>query len=154
VPGDRLAGARAWSLLFSVTAFGSEPGPSPALEATVRRILLIIVLVLMGLGVVQAQRQTTSEQLTVSTSAVGITAAVIQPAGRAVPNNTCTVFVEGANIRFQWDGTAPTTTLGDIGYVGATIRIDNTEFMRSMRFIRDDAVNATLNIQCWLEPSS
>ena len=115
---------------------------------------LIIVLVLMGLGVVQAQRQTTSEQLTVSTSAVGITAAVIQPAGRAVPNNTCTVFVEAANIRFQWDGTAPTTTLGDIGYVGATIRIDNTEFMRSMRFIRDDAVNATLNIQCWLEPSS
>ena len=99
-----------------------------------------------------AQRQTTFEALTVSTSAVGITNAILRPPGQGLQNNFCTAYVAGANVRYRFDGTAPTTSVGAIASSGDTVSIDNLEQASAIRFIRDDSVDATLEIHCWRQP--
>jgi len=115
------------------------------------------ILVLCGVFIVLAssavgQRAATFEDLTVSTTSVGITATTIRPSGQGQQNNFCTLYVAGANVRYRFDGTAPTTSVGAIASDGETISIDNTEQALAIRFIRDDATNASLQIHCWLQP--
>lgn len=119
------------------------------------RKLWIGLLVLACLAVwstALAQRQTTFEALTVSTSAVGITNAILRPPGQGLQNNFCTAYVDGANVRYRFDGTAPTTSVGAIASSGDTVSIDNLEQATAIRFIRDDSVDATLEIHCWRQP--
>ena len=116
---------------------------------------LIGLLVLASVAVAasaSAQRQTTFEALTVSTSAVGITNSTLRPPGQGLQHNFCTAYVDGANVRFRFDGTAPTTTVGAIAKSGDTISIDNIEQASAIRFIRDDSADATLEIHCWRQP--
>ena len=119
------------------------------------RKLWIGLLVLACLAVASsaaAQRQTTFESLSVSSSAVGITSSTIRPPGQGLQNNFCTAYVDGANVRFRFDGTAPTSSVGAIAQSGDTISIDNIEQASAIRFIRDDSADATLSIHCWREP--
>tara|TARA_R100001086_G_scaffold169810_1_gene92591 strand:- start:140 stop:481 length:342 start_codon:yes stop_codon:yes gene_type:complete len=109
-------------------------------------------MVLVAGTVMLGQRQTTFEALAVSTSAVGITNATLRPPGQTFQNNFCTAYVSGANVRFRFDGTAPTTSVGAVASDGDTISIDNLEQASAVQFIRDDAVDATLEIHCWRQP--
>lgn len=117
-----------------------------------KRITLCAVMVAVAGTVLVGQRQTTFEALTISTSSVGITNSTLRPSGQTFQNNFCTLYVSGANVRFRFDGTAPTTSVGAVASDGDTISIDNLEQASAVRFIRDDAVNATLEIHCWREP--
>lgn len=117
-----------------------------------RRLTLCALMVVTAGASLSAQRQTTFEALTVSTAAVAITSTTIRPAGAPFQNNFCTAYVGGANVRFRFDGTDPTTSVGAIASDGDTISIDNTEQATAIRFIRDGGSDATLEIHCWREP--
>mgnify|MGYP003144871529 CR=1 FL=1 len=119
-----------------------------------RRVYLVLVLGLLSVSPGLAQRTTTFEALTVSTASVGITSTTLRPAGQALENDYCSLYVSVANIRYRFDGTAPTTSVGVIAGNGDMITIDNSEQARAIRFIRDDAADATLEIHCWRQPSS
>jgi len=81
-----------------------------------------------------------SETLTVSSAAVGITAAEL--AGQP---DYAFITVEGAAIRFWVDGTDPTATVGHPAENGGTIELFGDELVK-FRAIRRDGVNATLSI--------
>ena len=118
-----------------------------------RRVMLVLILVWVYPSLAMAQMDTTFEVLAVSTSSIGITATTLRPAGVALENNFCSVYVADAGIRFRFDGTAPTTSVGVIAADGDIISVDNSEQARAIRFIRDDAADAALQIHCWRQPS-
>jgi hypothetical protein len=78
------------------------------------------------------------ESITVSTTAIGFTAASISGKTKAM----CTL--ESQNIRFRIDGTAPTTTEGHILENGNILYIEGGVSMSNFSAIRDDAVDGTL----------
>lgn len=79
-----------------------------------------------------------SESITVSTSSVGLTTATI--AGR----EEAFITVESQAVRFWLDGTAPTATVGHVLDAGDILRLDSSESLEDVRFIRRDATDATL----------
>jgi len=116
------------------------------------RILILCGVLLALASSAAGQRAATFEDLTVSTTSVGITATTIRPSGQGSQNNFCTLYVDGANLRYRFDGTAPTTSVGVVASSGETISIDNTEQAVAIRFIRDDATDVSLQIHCWRQP--
>lgn len=111
-------------------------------------VLLSVVAVLVHLVTVRAAQVVTFEQLTVSTSSVGITGAVLNPAGQASIQH-CTGRLQGAQVRFRWDGTAPTSTVGTPLEIGDILTIDSHEDATRIRFIRTGATDGVLNFHCW-----
>ena len=75
------------------------------------------------------------EALTVSTVAVGFTAATI---GSDRPH--AHVIVEGNAVRYRIDGTDPTTTVGTVLEPGDELILDSTHDLVNIRFIRRDAL--------------
>jgi hypothetical protein len=90
-----------------------------------------------------AQRVQTYEQLTVSSTAVLISAATLSKmnAGQGV--------LQGAEIRYRCDGTAPTTTVGTPLQVGSTITFGNVIDARACQFIRTTGTDGVLNLNFW-----
>lgn len=94
------------------------------------------------------------EEITVSTTAIGITAAIMQDASGRVPADTVAlVTVEaGANdVRFRFDGTAPTATVGhilDAGINGgAPLVIPGGQLVSNFKMIRDTAAAGDATVQ-------
>lgn len=77
------------------------------------------------------------EDLTVSTTAVGFTAATFAGATKA------TVYVEGAPVRFRITGT-PTATSGDTLEIGARVELESADEVNRIKFISRDGASATL----------
>jgi hypothetical protein len=80
------------------------------------------------------------EALTVSTAAVGFTAAT-----RGSDRPHVHVFVEGGAVRYRTDGTDPTASVGTPLEVGAQLKLNSAHDLANVRFIRRDGVDATLN---------
>jgi len=80
------------------------------------------------------------ESVTVSTTAIGFTAATYKDADVAI------ITVEDANVRFRIDGTAPTTTEGHIAYEQDVVMLRNQADIANFQAIRDDAVDAILKV--------
>ena len=79
------------------------------------------------------------EDITVSTTAIGFTAAEISSAVAAE------VWVEGDAVRFRTDGTDPTSSVGHQLDVGDVMFVDNASDLASIRFIRV-TTDATLRV--------
>lgn len=77
------------------------------------------------------------EDLSVSTTAVGFTAATRGTAGRA------TVLVEGAPVRFRITGT-PTASVGDTLEIGDRMELESADEVSRITFISRDGATATL----------
>ncbi len=77
------------------------------------------------------------EDLSVSTTAVGFTAAT---RGEA---STASVLVEGAPVRFRLSGT-PTATVGDTLEVGDRLLLESRSEVQGITFISRDGSAATL----------
>ena len=110
------------------------------------------VLVALGLGVAAfgvtptAQtRRYTYEQITVSSSAVAVSATTVAGMGQ------CQLRLETNPIRYRMDATAPTASVGMPMTAGDVMDIGRAEDVAAMRFIAQSS-DATLNVLCWPQP--
>jgi len=95
---------------------------------------LIIVLALMLIPVV-GYATIAGEAITVSSTAIGITASLLQPSNSAIPTGgMCTVATN--QMRFRIDGTNPTNAVGHIANPGDVIHLQNHDELRKFRAIR------------------
>lgn len=91
----------------------------------------------------KAYKPTAYEQLTVSSTAVGLTSSKYKPAtGR--PANIAIIRVAGGNVRYRQDGVDPTASVGVPVNVGEILTLDGD--LASYKFIRQ-TVDATLDIE-------
>lgn len=110
-----------------------------------RRTLLVLAL-LVGVSL-QAATVVTYESITVANTSIGLTSTTLQPAGQ-LPVLACSGRVETAQIRFRYDGTAPTSSEGVILEVG-DIWDANAQDAATVRFIRTGAVSGVVKVHCW-----
>lgn len=96
----------------------------------------------------QAASFVTYESITVATVSIGITAAILDPPGFGQMTN-CMARLETAQIRYRFDGTAPTSAEGAILEIGDQILLDNHADADRIRFIRTGAVSGVLKVHCW-----
>lgn len=90
----------------------------------------------------------TFETITVSSTAVGLATTTYSPTGRG-QMTTCTARLETAQVRFRFDGTAPTSTVGFLLEDGDVLTIERHDHMRLIKFIRTTGADATLSVHCW-----
>ena len=82
----------------------------------------------------------TFESITVSTTALGLTAALKEDADLAL------VTVESQAVRYRLDGLAPTATVGHNLDVGAVLELEGHWEIDQFQAIRRDGVDATLRV--------
>lgn len=80
------------------------------------------------------------EAITVSTTAIGLTAAKSQAAVAAE------ITVENGPVRFRTDGTAATATVGHLLSDGDVLYLDNISDMTSLSMIRDGATDGDISV--------
>ncbi len=110
---------------------------------TRRTSALLVALLLLTVPLTSAQRTQRYEQLTVSNAAVMISGATLSGMGAAQG------VLQGAEVRYRCDGTAPTTTVGTPLQVGSTITFANIIDARACQFIRTTGTDGVLNINAW-----
>lgn len=88
------------------------------------------------------------ESITVSTSAVGLTASKIVPtSGPLRPAFEAFLTLEPTNgIRYRLDGTDPTDTEGHPLAGGGTVTITGTNNLKNFRMIRSGGADATVKV--------
>ena len=79
------------------------------------------------------------EQVTVSTTAVGVTSSYVRQGGAIIT-------VEGGPIRWRADGTAVTATVGHELEEGATLILHRSTTLANLSMIRTGDVDATVSI--------
>ena len=93
------------------------------------------------------------EEITVSTTAVGITAAIMQDASGRVPDDCVALLTleAGANdLRFRCDGTAATATVGhfiDAGINNGPIVIPGGQLVSNLSMVRDTGAAGDATVQ-------
>ena len=91
------------------------------------------------------------EEITVSNSAVGLTASnynLTPTSGTAYTVRYAEVSIQGADIRTTIDGsTTPTTDIGRIMYDGSTYRIWGLKNIANFNMIRDGATDAEVVVE-------
>ena len=85
------------------------------------------------------------EKLTVSTAAVGLTAAVYEPLNKFPVK--AVLRVETADIRFRLDGIAPTSTDGIALRAEEVLELSDYDEVAGFRAIRAASTDATLHVQ-------
>lgn len=103
--------------------------------------LLGVVLILATLGGVS---YVAFEQITVANTAIGFTAARITPPGF----NQATLAscrLRTAQISFAYDGTTPTTTVGQLLEVGDTLTLSGHDLLMRFLAIRTGATSGQLD---------
>ena len=90
-------------------------------------------------------RQFAYEEVTVSDTAVGLTATTYQPSGE---QGACQaiITIEGGNIRHRSDGTNPTATVGEPGRAGGQITLESQGEIVDFKAIREASADATLRV--------
>lgn len=115
-----------------------------------RRIVSYLVLLSALVAPLAAQSNlVTFENVTIDNTAAGIgfLAATITPVG--VPIMTvCSGKLETAQIRYRYDGTAPTTTIGALIDVGDVVTIRGYGYLQAFRAIRTGASSGTIQFHC------
>jgi hypothetical protein len=79
------------------------------------------------------------EQVTVSTTAVGVTSGSVKKGG-------CLVRASGGTVRWRADGTDPTTGVGYPLKDGESLRLTQSSTCRAIRFIRTGQSDITLDV--------
>jgi len=112
------------------------------------RIALVLALCVSTVSLAAQQSwsyRKTSAEITVAGSAIALFSStdIAGTAGHpAATLATCSLL--GANIRVSWDGTDPTTTLGEVLTPGV-YTVTGNDVMAAMKGIRDDSTSATWN---------
>lgn len=83
-----------------------------------------------------------TEELTVSTTAIGLTAATYARAA------SCFFSSNGAAVRFLYDGTTPTSDIGHVLADGGSFSLEGVGNNSQIEFIRDDATDSEVTITC------
>ena len=76
---------------------------------------------------------------------VALTVATFAPTG-GIPADHAFLTVETAQIRFTYDGTAPTTTLGHLAEPGDVIKLDSAQSIKNFLAIRTGGVSGILQV--------
>lgn len=108
------------------------------------RVLYALVLAtVLSVGAVAEDR---FEQITVDNTAGGVafTSTKITPAGQSQAQNA-SCRLEGGEIRFTYDGTAPTTTVGTLLEIGDSLYVPGHDRLLRFRAIRTGATSGTLS---------
>ena len=85
------------------------------------------------------------ESITVSTTAVGFTAAQLNPAN-AQRAERAFITVEGAAIRFRIDGTDPTSSEGHLVLANSSFVLSGHNALANFRAIRDGGTDGTAKV--------
>lgn len=87
------------------------------------------------------------EQVTVANSSIGFTATKVEPNGTGgTPQATiASCRLETAEIRYQIDGTAPTTTVGTLLEIGDILTVTGHDSIMRFRAIRTGATSGVLS---------
>lgn len=111
---------------------------------------LCLIALLLSAGA-QAQDLVTFETLTVDATVggVGLATATIKPSGQ--PQMTgCTGRVATAQIRYRYDGTAPTSTVGTLLEIGDTLTLEGLPYLVAWRGIRTGATSGVMSWHCYI----
>lgn len=84
------------------------------------------------------------EAVTVSSSAVGLTSTKYNPSGHKA--QVAFITVEGAQIRFRYDGTDPTSSEGHLFSPGDVLELIGFENIENFKAIRVGSTDATLRV--------
>jgi len=84
------------------------------------------------------------EPITVSDVAVGFTPSVYNPTGHTA--KVAFVTVEGAQIRYRYDGGTPTATEGHLVSPGDTFIVQGFKNIQNFKAIRTGSADATLRV--------
>lgn len=101
----------------------------------------------MGVYAAEATSGFAHESVTIADTAGGtaLTSATYNPDGE--PGAVRAVLtLEAAQIRWTYDGTAPTTTVGHLMETGEKIALDGAETIRQFRAIRTGATSGVLHV--------
>lgn len=112
--------------------------------------LVGVVGILWGGAAVLAQDFVTYESITVATAAIGISATVRNPTGRP-PQTACEARLETAQVRFRFDGTAPTSTEGVILDVGDLLTLRGAANMAAFQAVRTGGTSGVLKVHCYVD---
>ena len=110
---------------------------------------VFFLLMFASLSVVALSQKTavSYEAITVSSTAVGIGSATLDPADGAVPTE-CYGRVETESIRYRCDGTNPTSSEGILVQATETIHILGRGNMENIKFIATGS-DGTLRLHCY-----
>ena len=104
-----------------------------------KRLFILIFL----LASITSAGATSFEQITVATSAIGFTSATITPGAETADYAYCRV--ETAQIRYTYNGTTPTTTVGTLLETGDIVCLDDASDIKAFRAIRTGSTSGQLN---------
>jgi hypothetical protein len=85
------------------------------------------------------------EAITVANTAIGPTSATFAPSGEA-PAQRAVVTVETASLRYRYDGTAPTASVGHLALPGEVIVVDGVDNVAKLRMIRTGSTSAVVHV--------
>lgn len=108
---------------------------------------IIFALLLLCTVTTQAASFVTYESITVAAVAIGITASTVSPANQQQMQR-CTFRLETAEIRYRYDGTAPTSAEGYLLEPLEILEIDSPQDALRIQFIRTGAVSGVLKGGC------
>lgn len=113
-----------------------------------------VILLICALGVRPAETQTnlvTFEAVTFSDTATGFTAATIRPDGGPIMQS-CAGKLESGQIRYRYDGTAPSATVGTLVDMGDIVTIHGLAYLSQFKGIRTGATSGVVQFHCTREP--
>lgn len=116
-----------------------------------RTLASLVVAVLLVSQVASGQVGVTFETITIADSAIGFTSTTLRPTG-GVPMQRCFGKLETAQVRWRYDGTDPTTTIGLLVDIGDVVEISGAAYLQATRFIRTGSVSGVINFQCDRQP--
>ncbi len=111
-------------------------------------LLLLTILCFVFLGVNSSfavLKAYDYEQITVSSTAVGLTTSKIEPANGPRAAKVL-IYVSGAQIRFRVDGTDPTSTSGMVIDAGSYFEVIGYHDISNFKAIRTGSTDATLDV--------
>lgn len=113
-----------------------------------RVVLALCAALLVALAPVAAyaQQPTKREAITVSSTAVGMSSATYNPAGTAA--QACILTLADAQVRWSVDGVAPTSTVGHVFDVGATLTLRREADFQRFKAIRTGSTDGVLTVSC------
>ena len=107
---------------------------------------LVAAVVWVAMSVPHAQGPTVNYfSITVDNTSGGVAIGASTLTGMAA----CMAVLETAEVRYRFDGTAPTSTTGVLHWPTSALTITRIEFWRALRLIRTGSTSATLSGHCW-----
>lgn len=108
---------------------------------------LFFLALVMAASVAQAAqwRYLSFEQLTVTGTAGGFTASVINAGNGHTQADVASCTVSTASVRYRVDGTAPTATVGNVANAGDVIPLQGNDVLNNFRAIRTTSTSGVLD---------